>query len=115
MNNIPTYSAEISLYFDDDFGLRVECPEKFLRGVIAALSNAGFKCGKASIDVAGTANISNWVAFPVEGSNVSGAQAALESWLKSTGTEFVEDVQMALGEKHIKYNLITHSVFDKKA
>ena len=115
MNNIPTFSAEISLYSDDDLGIRVECREKSLASVTAALSDAGFKCGAASIEVPGTANISNWVAVPVEGSDIAGAQAALKTWLESTGTAVAEEVSMAPGEKHVKYNLLTHSVFDKKA
>lgn len=115
MNSIPTFSAEISLYSDDNLGLRVECSEKLLPDVTAALSSAGFKCGAATIEVPGTVNISNWVAVPVEGSDIAGAQAALKTWLASTGTAVAEEVHMSPGEKHVKYNLLALSVFDKQA
>lgn len=115
MNNVPTFPAEISLYSNDDLGLRVECPEKLLPGVTAALSGAGFKCDAAIVEVPATANISNWSAVRVDGSDIAAAQAALKTWLASTGTAVAEEVHMSPGEKHVKYNLLAIGVFDKQA
>ena len=115
VNNVPTFPAEISLYSNVDLGLRVDCPEKLLPGVTAVLSDAGFKRDAATVEVPATANISNWSAVRVEGSDIAGAQAALKTWLASTGTAVAEEVHMSPGEKHVKYNLLALGVFDKQA
>ncbi|MBJ9709535.1 hypothetical protein TN889_28485 [Burkholderia gladioli pv. alliicola] len=113
MSGISAFSNEISLYDDEDQGLRIECSEKFVERIKRGLASGGLQSSSARTQIAGTSNIHDWVEFDVLNGDFEAMKLAVIVCLQQAGITVKEESFSSPGEKHVRLDLVNVSVFDK--
>jgi len=113
MSNTPPFSGAISVFGDEDTGLRIECSERHASAIASHLNQRGFTCGAPETAIKGTDRIHNLVQFTVSSNPFDVLKAEIADHLKAEGVSTTEEYFHLHGEKHIRFNLTNVSVFDK--
>ncbi|EJL6727388.1 hypothetical protein [Vibrio parahaemolyticus] len=113
MREVPTYSAEIEVYLDNEEGMRLECSELYASELKSSLVNLGFSCGETYIAIEGTSNIHNYVGFSIEGDQYNQVKDIIFAYLGGKQITYVEEQFNSNFELHSRINLTNRSTFDK--
>jgi hypothetical protein len=113
MTSIPTFSGDVSVFENEDMGLRIECSEKYVSGIIDYLRQNGFKYDNPIVAVPGSKNINSYMEFSVTVNSYDVLVSTVSEYLRNAGFNIVEEKSNFVGEKCVKFNLTNVSVFDR--
>lgn len=106
------FSADISIYDDEDEGLRLETPETFLPLLSKALVAAGFKATRSDVAIEGTARIPALVEVGLDsGGTFESLTTVVHDTLVAQGIKVSTESFSSPGEKHTRFNLDNVSAF----
>jgi len=107
------FSADISIYDDEDEGLRLETPETFLPLLSKALVAAGFKATRSDVAIEGTARIPALVEVGLESGTFESLTTVIHDTLVAQGVKVTTENFSSPGEKHTRFNLDNVSAFSR--
>lgn len=100
------FPADISIYDDEDEGLRLEAPENFLPLLSTALKAVGFKATRSDVLIEGTARIHAMVEVGLDsGGTFESLTTVVHDTLVAQGIKVSTENFSSPGEKHTRFNL----------
>jgi len=107
------FSEELNIYKDEDVGMQLDSPSRFMLTLKDHLRQDGFAFGEERIVIEGTDKISDLLEVDIIGTDFSGLRDSIEKVLRYRKLKYREEQFNGYGVLHSRFNLEDISVFDK--